>query len=445
MASPNIRRVAIVGAGLGGLTAAYRLQQAGWQVSVFEASDHAGGRVQTVKRDGYLIDTGATAIADSYTSYIALAGELGLGGEIVGASPCVGIYRDGQLHALHLDRLLSLLGTKVLSWTAKLRLTRLVWDIAVAKRRGQLDYADMGRAAPLDTESAGSYARRVLGQEVADYFSSPIVRTMLIADPDKISKVELFSGVANIMSTRISALRGGQGRLPELLSARVGPKFLHPVRQVREHTGGVQVDYSDPQGEALSELFDACVVCCPLPDAVQICPDKRVLLDPLHAGLDYTQCITVALALNRPPKTQAFLVQMPTCEDADIALMFIDHNKSADRAPAGRGLIDCHWETSAATRMMELPDEDIIRYTLSSVHRVFPEVRGQLAFTHVTRWRRALPYASVGAYRLIGNFNAAIDPRSRIQFASDFMSSAGQNSVVELGNRAAKCLSAWRA
>jgi protoporphyrinogen/coproporphyrinogen III oxidase len=55
-------QAAVVGAGLSGLTAGYRLQQAGWDVNVFEATDTPGGRVQTVRADGYAIDTGASAL-----------------------------------------------------------------------------------------------------------------------------------------------------------------------------------------------------------------------------------------------------------------------------------------------------------------------------------------------------------------------------------------------
>ncbi len=58
-------RAAIVGAGLSGLTAGHRLQAAGWQVDVFEATDAPGGRVQTVRRDGYAIDTGASALGST--------------------------------------------------------------------------------------------------------------------------------------------------------------------------------------------------------------------------------------------------------------------------------------------------------------------------------------------------------------------------------------------
>jgi len=439
----SVKRAAVVGAGLSGLTAAHRLQQAGWQVTLFEASDHFGGRVRTIARDGYLIDIGASALADSYTGYLALIRELGLADEIVAAAPRIGIFRDGQVHELRLDQLLrSGLNTRVLSWSAKLRLSRLVWDIAWAKARGQLDYGDMARAAPLDTESAASYAHRALGREVDDYFASTIARTMLIADSNKVSKVEFFSGVANILNSRILALRGGQGRLPELLAARVGPKFGHPVRRVLEQASGVTVSYLDPSGGAHEERFDVCVVSCPLPEAFQICEDKRAVLGPLHAGLRYTQSMTVALALTQPPHSAAFLALVPACEDAEIALLFLDHNKSSDRAPVGHGLINCHWETDAAAKAMDLDDDELIARSFASARRVFPEIAGGLAFGQVARWPQALPLTEVGAYRLIGAFNATMDPASRIQFASDYMSAAGQNTAVELANRAVERIAA---
>lgn len=438
------KSVAVVGAGLGGLSAAYRLQQAGWTVTVFEASDRPGGRVQTVERDGYRIDTGASASADSYTAYLALIAEMGLGNEIVSGATSVGIVRDGKLHEIPLKRPLAAAGTRVMSWSSKLRMARLIIDIVLAKMRGQLDYADMSKAAPLDSESAADYAKRALGGELRDYFVSPIIRVMLIADPEKISKVELFSGVVNVATTRITCLRGGQGCLPQALAQKLSMRYEHPVQRVTRNDRGVELRYRDAAGVEHGEHFGACVVACPLPEAVRICPDEHARLAPLNDGLGYTQCITVGLAFKRQPASPSFLVMMPTVEDRDVALIFLDHNKSDDRAPAGKALLDCHWETDAATRMMARSDEAIVAHTMESVLRVFPELQGQLEFSHVTRWPRALPRTAVGSYRLIGAFNASLDPASPIQFASDFMSAAGQNAVIELGNRAAANLGRHR-
>jgi protoporphyrinogen/coproporphyrinogen III oxidase len=431
-------RAAIVGAGLSGLTAGYRLQQAGWDVDVFEATDTPGGRVQTVRADGYAIDTGASALGSTYHSYIALARELGV--ELRPTASFIAIRRSGATHLLDMDHMArSGIRTPLLSLRAKLKTTRLAVDVAVAKAQGRLDYADLSKAAPLDTESARAYATRALSTEIDSYLCEPIVRTMLIADTDKVSKVELLSGIANIFTAKILTVAGGQGRMPEALAERLKVHVQTPVTQVRRSGEGVQVVHSGGTAR-----YDACVVTCVLPEAASICTDDRDVLEPLNDSLRYTQCVSVAVGTSRPPNCPAFLLMFPSVEEPDIALMFLDHNKAPDRTPPGHGLLTCLWETGASERMIDVPDDALVERTLATVFDVFPELRGTVEFTHVTRWRRALPFTRIGAYRDIGRLNAALDPASTVQYAADFMSAAGQNTAVEFGNRAARNLLALK-
>ncbi|GAA5174361.1 protoporphyrinogen oxidase [Pseudonocardia eucalypti] len=426
---------AVVGAGLSGLTAAHRLSTAGWSVRVFEAAPRVGGRTVSDRIGGYLVDGGASALGASYRAYLDLVAEVGL--TTVPSSPYIGIYRDGRIHHLRLDRLVrSALGTRVLSARAKLRAVRLAVDLVRARAAGYLDYSDMRRSAPLDTETARDYALRALDAELEEYLCGPVVRCMLIAGTDRVSRVELFSGLANIFSSRIHALVGGQGRLAEELAGRLDVALSDPVERVADLGHRVAVTHSGTADE-----FDACVVSAPLPVAREICPDRAAVLGPLHDALGYTQAITVAVGTRIAPDSPAMLVQMPAKEDPDIALLFLEHHKAPDRAPPGHGLIGCDWDTAAAEKWMGATDEEIVEHTLASLRRVFPELFAGAAdpveLTHVTRWRHALPLTSVGAYRHIGEFNAALDPADRIQFAGDYMSAAGQNTAVEFGTRAA--------
>lgn len=435
------RSAAVVGAGLAGLTAAYRLSQAGWIAEVFESEPEVGGRVKTVERDGYVIDTAATALGEAYSSYNDLAEELGLQQDIGPAAPGIGIFRDGKIHMIRTDRLVrSALTTRVISIRSKLKAIRLGVDIARAARRGHLDYSDPRKMAPIDAEDARTYALRVLNQELDQYLCEPVVRTLLIADTCNVSKVELFSGFANIFSTRITALRGGLGRLPTLLASKLAVTVNAPVSRVSDLGDQVEVEYSIAGGAPRVGRYGAAVITTPLPVADRICPDRTAALRPIASRLDYTQAITVAIASNRPPDCPAALVALPSGEDPDIALLFLDHNKCSDRAPLGRGLIDVHWETDASTRWMQKSDDAIAAHSLRTVFRVFPELRESVAFTHVSRWPLALPYTRPGAYQLIGELNAGLDRMDRIQFAADYMSAAGQNTAVRLGNRAARNL-----
>ena len=52
----------VIGAGLAGTSAAFTLRRAGWEVKLIESGDRIGGRAETVAKDGYLIDTGCSAM-----------------------------------------------------------------------------------------------------------------------------------------------------------------------------------------------------------------------------------------------------------------------------------------------------------------------------------------------------------------------------------------------
>src|SRR4051812_19737581 len=52
------KRVVILGAGVAGMTAAYELRNAGYQVQILEARSFAGGRCQTAKKGFALTELG---------------------------------------------------------------------------------------------------------------------------------------------------------------------------------------------------------------------------------------------------------------------------------------------------------------------------------------------------------------------------------------------------
>lgn len=74
-------RIAVVGAGLAGLSCAYRLRQAGYATQVYEAADRVGGRCWTLRgafADGQLVEHGGELIDQGHTQIRNLAQELGL-------------------------------------------------------------------------------------------------------------------------------------------------------------------------------------------------------------------------------------------------------------------------------------------------------------------------------------------------------------------------------
>src|SRR5579863_126998 len=73
-----MKPIAIIGAGITGLTAAFYLKQRGIPVRVLEGANRVGGVIQSVRHDGYLAESGPNSILETSPAISNLVRELGL-------------------------------------------------------------------------------------------------------------------------------------------------------------------------------------------------------------------------------------------------------------------------------------------------------------------------------------------------------------------------------
>jgi len=141
------------------MTAAFRLRQRGFSVTVLEAEHEIGGRMSSVIEGGFTMNRAANILPASYSTIRQLAGDVGLGDQIGRMDGMIGTLRDGTIHRLRSDRMVrDGLRTKLLPWRSKLRMGRLLVD--AVRMRGSLSYANLGEAARFDTQTAADYCRR---------------------------------------------------------------------------------------------------------------------------------------------------------------------------------------------------------------------------------------------------------------------------------------------
>ena len=268
--------VAIIGGGIAGLTAAYRLKQRGARVVVYEASDRPGGSIRTERRDGYVAELGPNSLASPPQSFRDLAAALGLESSLLPASPAARnryVVRRGKLVPVPMSPQ-AVLTTRLLSNGAKLALF------------GE-PLVDAGDSHV--EESIAAFVRRRFNQEILDYLANPFVAGVYAGDPEQLavrhalprlyalerthgSVMKAFAGMmrarnrgaeaaaAPVMGGLMS-FRSGLSELPEALARELHAelRLRAPVTQLRAGPGGWTV------GAAFqpAELYDAVVWTAP--------------------------------------------------------------------------------------------------------------------------------------------------------------------------------------
>ena len=195
-------KVAILGAGVTGLTAGWTLRQRGVDVAVFEEKGAAGGACQTMHRDGWLCEIGPNTLMLSNSEQEQFLEETGLMASAIEAAPHAKrrfIVREGKPVALPSGPA-SLFTSSFLSWKGKLRLLAEPW---------QPPY-------PGDDPSIAQFFAHRLGQEAADELIDPFVSGVYAGDPSRLRVRHVMPSVWGAERRAGSIVRG--------MLAKQGPK-----------------------------------------------------------------------------------------------------------------------------------------------------------------------------------------------------------------------------
>lgn len=430
-------KIAVIGAGISGLAAAFKLRQAGFDVTVLESSDRPGGRCATLRRDGFVIDTGPEIVAGSYVRYLALARAVGLGDKLVHSSPIVGTVRDGRVIDTDTSKPMSMGLTPLLSISAKLRLLwglKRVWSVA-----SRLDAYSMADSSSHDdqTITAGQKALALFGREASDYLIDPLVRMIGGASPSNISQLLMLGGLSSWSQPLMNVL-GGLDALPQAVAQGLNVHYRAQVSRVVGEGRDLLVSYTDGQGDQHQLRADKCVMACRFEDALEISPHLLSIGRSYLRRLPAAKLIDIKLAYGAATRSRAFACQVPTRENRELLMYALSHNKAPDRAPPGHSLFTLYTADEVFDELAAQPDAALIDWGRQQMEALYPEVKGHFLFGHVGRYARAGYRADPGYFIRTAEFMRKIPRNAAIQVGGDVFGAGSMEAAVLWGERAAE-------
>jgi oxygen-dependent protoporphyrinogen oxidase len=410
--------VAIIGAGITGLTAAFKLQQEGIPVTVYEAGDHAGGVIQSTRRHGYLAESGPNTILETAPEIAALVHDLGLEGRRMYSSPSAEkryLVRNRKLVPLP-GSPLAFLNTSLFSAGAKLRLLKEPF-IAPAPEGAE--------------ESLAEFVRRRLGQEFLDYAINPFVAGVYAGDPHHLSVKHAFPKLYDLEQRYGSLIKGqvlgarerkrraevskahakkfsfdeGLQVLPQTIRDQLGHDVLFnsPVTGIRQDASGWIVATPDKTSHHSSVIYTGPAYRLP---QIELRTQRDISCKPL-SQVYYPPVGTLVLGFRREDVRHAldgFGMLIPEREPFNILGVLFSSTMFPNRAPEGHVLLTVYLGGTRGPHIGTADFETQLNLAITDLRQLLG-VSGQPTFVHHAVFHHAIPQYDVG----YGRFKALMD------------------------------------
>lgn len=379
-------RVAIIGAGITGLTAAYTLLREGVEVTVFEARPEVGGLAATQDFGPFRWDRFYHCILTSDRPLLQLLDDLGLSSRLRWKATEVGFYSGDKLHRM--TRPVDLLRFPCLSLFAKFRFGL-----------GILYAARMCNGEGLDSVPLKDWIVRVFGETVYREMWDPLLRCKLGEMRSEASASFLWSTIRRLYSTR----EKGVDKQEKLGYVEGGYRvvFDRLVREIRALGGrlqlGVKLDEVEAtehgvgiSGQGAFREFDACLMTTPAPAVMHLVPGlgeeylSRLTM-PRYLGM-----VCVALVLHKP--LSPYYLTNVTQAAPFTGIVEMTNLIDPGRETKGHTLIYLPKYTSPGDPLFTATESEVVERFLSALKQMHPQLEDvDIAAIHVLRERFVQP------------------------------------------------------
>jgi protoporphyrinogen oxidase len=365
--------IGVVGGGIAGLAAAYRLQQRGHAVQVFEASEDMGGLAAVYETAGDPIEKFYHHLSKSEETIVELAEELGLGTDVEWRIGENAYYVDGVVHPM--DKPWEILSFPHLGFYDTFRLGMLTLDIDV--RGGIPSFDTYESLADFEDVPVEQFVREHTTQNVYETFFEPLLDAKFGSRKADVSAAWLlgrikFRGERDILKGEVLGyLDGGFGRLLDALVDAVGRENITTgtratdVKTEDSAVTGLTTESEGVDGDQITEHHDV--------DSVVVAAMPNVLeeLTGYPCEIDFQGTVCSVISMDEPLLDTYWL---NIADEAPFGALIEHTNFVGKERYGGEHLL-------YVARYIQSPEEDIwqqdddeVRETwLSGIESLFPE------------------------------------------------------------------------
>lgn len=459
-------RIAVVGGGIAGLSAAHRLRELSPEcdVVVLEASERTGGLLTTERRDGFVIEHGADSILTEKPWARALAERLGLHDQMIGTSPEQhGAYVVCRGRLERIPEGFSLMAPS--RWEPTLRS-----PILSARGKARLLMEPLiPPDPPHDDESLSSFVRRRMGSEVLERLAQPLVGGIYGSDPDQLSlhatmprfvlmereHGSVVKGLQHAASKSASggarasqtsgvrygmffSFKDGMQTLPDALAARLSSQIR--LRCAVEQLKSVGQRFVVHAKGFDSAEYDAVIVATAGPAAAQL---LSTFDDELSAGLSaikHGSTATVSYAWKRsevPHPLDAYGFVVPHSERRGVMACTWSSQKWQGRAPAGFVLLRAFFGGHADQAVVDRSDADLIDSGRDELRQLLG-IAAVPSFALCARQHCAMPQYTLGHLARARAIDGFVAQHRGLALAGNTLHGVGIPDAVREGEQAAE-------
>jgi len=418
-----MKPVAIIGAGITGLTTAFYLKRKGVSVAVYEAGGRAGGVIQSICKDGFLAEFGPNTILETSPKIAQLVRDAGLESRRLATDP-----QADSRYVVRYGRPIEMPGSPLgffttSLFTAKAKLAVLREPFIKPRRDGV-------------EESIAQFVVRRLNQEFLDHAIDALVAGIYAGDPYKLSLPHAFPKLKTLEDKYGSMIKGqifgardrkksgevAKDRapkfsfdeclqvLPDALAAQLGDslKLNALVTKLTRVNDGWRVTTADGEMEYGAVIY--CGTAHRLAELVLIGAPSIARQGKTETQAEQCSALRAFSEIRYPPvasvvlgfwredvahSCQGYGMLIPKIEGFKILGTIFSSALFPNRAPAGHLTLTSYVGGERYPELASLPPEELVQLVCDDL-RVLLGVRGQPVFQHCALYPKAIPQYNLG-------------------------------------------------